>query len=319
MTTAAEPVATPAFPQGPRRAGADDFVPGADYFEAVRPGFGRESIDLAIGPVVFRLESLSISQMDDLRGKFRPFVQTRASAPRPDLRVRLCPAGRASFLKLRQGVAETYRMDCRVRGGSRDCWSYEFAGTLEVAAWTAELALVEASGPLFHRGLENYLRTLTASFILGRGGLLLHGAGVVRGGKAYVFFGPSGSGKTTVTHLSPTDTVLSDDLTLLVATERGFEAAGIPFGMAHHHVPDTHRSFPIASLNRLVQSQEVKRSPLAGARAVAQLSASLPFVMDFPGDASRALMNVDRLLSSVPAFRLQFRKDGAFWNVTEEA
>lgn len=319
MTTAAEPVATPVSPHGPRHAATDDFVPGADYFEAVRPGFGRDSIDLSIGPVVFRLESLSMAQVDDLRAKFRPFVQTRAAAPRPDLRVRLCPAGRASFLKLRQGVAEIYRMGSRTRGGSRDCWSYEFAGTLEVSAWAAELALVEASGPLFHRGLENYLRTLTASFILGRGGLLLHGSGVVRGGKAYVFFGPSGSGKTTVTALSPTDTVLSDDLTLIVPTEKGFEAAGIPFGMAHHHVPDTHRSFPIASLNRLVQSQEVRRSPLAGARALAELSASLPFVMNFSGDASRALMNADRLLKSVPAFHLHFRKDDAFWNVIEEA
>jgi hypothetical protein len=142
---------------------------------------------------------------------------------------------------------------------------------------------------------------------------------VVRGGKAYVFFGPSGSGKTTVTALSPNDTVLSDDLTLIVPTERGFEAAGIPFGMAHHHVPDTHRSFPIASLNRLVQSQEVRRAALSGARALAELSASLPFVMEFPGDASRAMMNVDRLLGTVPAFRLQFRKDDTFWNVTEEA
>src|SRR2546422_11646120 len=68
-----------------------------------------------------------------------------------------------------------------------------------------------------------------------------------------LFRSPSGSGKTTVTHLSPGDQVLSDDLTLVVRTRGRYEAAGIPFGMAHHRVPDTSGSFPIASLNRLVQ------------------------------------------------------------------
>src|SRR5207247_1225576 len=80
------------------------------------------------------------------------------------------------------------------------------------------LALVRAEGPLFDRGLENFLRILTASHILESGGFLLHASGVVRAGRAYVFFGPSGSGKTTVTHLSPGDQVLSDDLTLVVRT-----------------------------------------------------------------------------------------------------
>jgi len=117
---------------------------------------------------------------------------------------------------------------------------------------------------LFDRGLENYLRTLTASLILDRGGLLVHSAAVVRGGRAYLFFGPSGSGKTTVTRLSPRDMVLSDDLALVLPAREGFVVAGIPFGMAHHHVPDTNDSFPLVALLRLVQSKDVLRQRLEG-------------------------------------------------------
>src|SRR2546422_5182960 len=101
----------------------------------------------------------------------------------------------------------------------------------------AVLAVVRSEGDLFERGLENFLRVLTASFVLDRGGFLLHAAAVVRGGRAYVYFRPSGSGKTTVTDLSPGGLVLSGDLTLVVHNNGRQEAAGISFGVAHHHVP----------------------------------------------------------------------------------
>ena len=144
----------------------------------------------------------------------------------------------------------------------------------------------------------------------------MHGSGIVRGGAAYVFFGPSGSGKTTVTHLSPQDTILSDDLTLIVPSEEGYAAVGIPFGMAHHRTPQTSASFPLASLNRLEQTdQEVHAEPIEGARALAELAGSLPFVMQEKEQAARALETARRVLESVPAYRLHFRRDDAFWNV----
>src|SRR6185436_16442026 len=181
---------------------------------------------------------------------------------------------------------------------------------------TAELALVEEEGAASDRGLENFLRALTAEFVLAHGGLLLHGAAIVRRGRAYVFFGPSGSGKTTTTRLSPDDLVLSDDLTLIVPIAGGYGAAGIPFGMSHHHVPDSNEAFPIAGLFRLVQSREVVRTPQTGAAALAEVVASLPFVMD--QDPAAPMENAARLLARVPLWRLQFRKDDAFWKVIEE-
>jgi hypothetical protein len=140
----------------------------------------------------------------------------------------------------------------------------------------------------------------------------------VRDGRAYVFFGPSGSGKTTVTHLSPGDQVLSDDLTLVVCNEGRFEAAGIPFGMAHHRVADSHASFPIASFNRLVQSGQVRRRRLQGARALGEIVGSLPFVMQDTLQAAQAMEAVGHALRSVPVHRLEFRKDSTFWQIVEE-
>ena len=109
------------------------------------------------------------------------------------------------------------------------------------------------------------------------------------------------------------------DLTLIVESGGAFHAAGIPFGLAHHRPPETNGSFPVASLNRLVQSREVRREPLRSARALAEVAGSLPFVMQDKTRAARAVDVAARALRSIPAYRLHFRKDDAFWGVVEES
>jgi len=296
-----------------------DFEPGDDYFAAPREPFGALGLSLRIGLLRFDLTGLSVDQQGLLAERFRPFIDTRADAPAADLTIRFTRAGVDAFLAWPREEMEIYRMGRRAVGPRIAIWSYEFAGSADTATRQAELALVDAGGATFERGAENFLRVLTALHILGHGGLLVHGAGVVRGGRAHVFFGPSGSGKTTVTHLSPGDTILSDDLTLLVPEGRGYAAAGIPFGMAHHRTPDASGCFPIVGLHRLVQSPMVRRERLQGARAVAELASCLPFVMQEEKSAGAALANATAVVSSIPVDRLLFRRDPSFWDVALEA
>jgi hypothetical protein len=276
--------------------------------------FGASILNLAVGPFHMRLEGLSADQVRVMRQRYGSFLL--AARTGTDVCVSLTQARVDGFLEARiDGVPEIYRLKSRARGSRRMLWSYEFAGWVDPSRRQAFVALVQPGGERFERGLENFLRVLTASFVLERGGFLLHGAAVVRGGRAHVFFGPSGSGKTTVTHLSPYDTVLSDDLTLVIRGERGYEAAGIPFGMAHHRIPDTRGSFPIASFYRLVKSQSVRRERLHGARAVAEIAGSLPFVMEEKRQAARAIESVGCAIRDVPVYRLEFRRDDGFWDV----
>ena len=297
--------------------GPADFLPTQAYFDRSKKSFGPASATLAFGGLRMRLEGLGDRQSDLVLRRFGPFLQEGGSEA--DVTVVLRRAGVDGFLRVRaDGLAESYRLGMRLEGSRLEIWSYEFAGWVNWADHRAVLAVVSSSQARFARGLENFLRVLTASFILERGGFLLHAAGIVRGGRAYVFFGPSGSGKTTVTDLSAEDTVLSDDLTLVVRRAGRYEAAGIPFGLAHHRVPSTRGSFPIASLNRLVQSPGLNRVPLMGARALAEMSASLPFVMQDGRQASKAMDNVGRALAEIPAYELLFRRDSSFWDVVQE-
>jgi len=298
--------------------GPADFLPTQGYFAGARKCFGPASATLAFGGLRMRLEGLGQKQSDFVRRRFGPFLQVGGGDP--DVSVGLCSAGVDGFLRVRtDGIPETYRLGMRLKGSRLEVWSYEFAGWMDPSGRRALVALVSSSQARFARGMENFLRVLTASFILDRGGFLLHAAGIVRGGRAYVFFGPSGSGKTTVTDLSPEDTVLSDDLTLVVRRAGRYEAAGIPFGLAHHKAPATHGCFPIASLNRLVKSPILDRKPLTGARALAEVSACLPFVMQDRRQACRAMEVAGRALADVPAYDLRFRRDSNFWNVIQES
>ena len=313
-TSSIEPFMAPA-----HAPATGDFVPGEEWFAARRASFGPVSLDIGVGPLRFRLDGMSATQADALAARYRPFVEGLPPGAPVDLTLHLGPAGVPEFLRLPPGGSETYRMERRSGPGLRDVWSYEFAARLSLRRREADLALVAESGHLFDRGLENYLRALTASLILDRGGLLVHSAAVVHGGRGYLFFGPSGSGKTTVTLLSPRHTILSDDLAMVLPAHQGFVVAGIPFGMAHHHVPDSKESFPLAGLFRLIQSNRVAREPLRGGRALAELSSCLPFVMQETVEARQALANAGCVLDAVKAWRLLFRKDDAFWQVIEEA
>jgi hypothetical protein len=291
-------------------------VPGEEFFASPGTPFGTHRLGLSIGPLRVGLDGLLAGQAALLEAKFSRFVSPVEQGADVSIGLRQAPVD--TFLRFDPGVSESYRLGVRSSGARTFFWSYEFAGWLDAGERRALVSLVQPDGPLFDRGLENFLRIMTASLIVEHGGFLLHGSGIVRDGRAYVFFGPSGSGKTTVTTLSPEDTILSDDLTLVVRNGGHYEAVGIPFGLAHHRVPDTNGSFPIASMNRLIQSRETRREPLGKARSVAEITASLPFVMQDHRRTEGVLSVVEGALETVPVFRLQFRKDASFWDIVQE-
>jgi len=160
-------------PHGDRR-------PTAAWFDAARDPFGDRSLDLGFGPVHFRIEGLAPDQAAILEGRFQPFLR---DAGTPRISVRLERAGTGFFLRdPAPGEIEHYRLEQQRDETGLGIWSYEFAGRLDPLTGHARLALVEGGGARFDRGLENFLRVLTASYVLDDGGFLVHGAGVVRGG-----------------------------------------------------------------------------------------------------------------------------------------
>lgn len=191
------------------------------------------------------------------------------------------------------------------------------AGSVSITEGRAELQL-NAHEPLGH--LEYFLRIACALLAFQRGGLLLHSAGLVVGGQAYLFTGVSGSGKSTVTALSPHATALSDDLVLLRPNNTGWIAHGTPFWNpeAASRAGQT-ASGPVAGIYKLVKAPHVRLETLSFAAAAAELAANCPVVNGRPELLPELLARCRTLAAATPVQQLHFRKEASFWEVVNRS
>jgi len=280
------------------------------------------ALTLRVGSATVRLEGLPAQQRENLTRRYRVFC---VDSGEPDAVITMGLAETDGFLRL-QRPGEICRVHTAWEEGSLVAVSYEWAGWVgphRAAPVTGELCFASerADDPAsFDRSLENFLRVLFAHLILRRGGFLLHASGLVREGKAYLFFGPSGSGKTTVTMLSPETLVLSDDLVMVLrGASSGFEACSVPFRGLLAPDPVSAGSWPVAGCFRLVQAPQERLTRVSGAPAMGELSTSLPFVLDRPEGASLAMQTLAEAARMIPIFRLEFRKDRRFWQLITAA
>ena len=163
---------------------------------------------------------------------------------------------------------------------------------------------------------EYYLRAVYSILGFWHGGVLLHSAGVVRRGKAYLFFGHSGSGKTTITNYSKGDGLLSDDLVLVLPDNGQWIAHATPFwNPGWGEVKPV--SAPVHSLFRLVQNESVFVQAMGRSEAIAELIASVPVIPVNDKLAESLIVRCLRLINDVRVVRLHFREDPSFWEVIE--
>jgi len=172
------------------------------------------------------------------------------------------------------------------------------------------------------RALENAVRYLVARRCVGEGGFALHGAGVLRHGRAHVFAGPSRAGKTTAVSLSPPGaTSLGDDFSCVVRTARGgFCTAAVPFDNREAAPADPPRGlFPIAGIWRLYQAQETGIERPAAVRAASSLMACTAFPWAMP-DLAEAVLDHARDFVATGAFgHLRFAPTSEFWSLIDRA
>lgn len=161
---------------------------------------------------------------------------------------------------------------------------------------------------------ENFLRVWMAHAALQQRGAILHSAGLVFDGKAYIFQGYSNAGKTTLTRKAYAGgaRVLSDDINLLLPSDNGFRAHGVPFtgefGRTLEH-PGGRESFPVAGIILIEQGDELKTEQLTAPAAVARLLTGCPFV-NTDEQASELLFDaVTAMVEALPIVRLFSRRD----------
>jgi len=159
----------------------------------------------------------------------------------------------------------------------------------------------------------NLLCACLAWLLPSRGGAILHAAGVVLGGRAFLMVGPERSGKTTWATLAKRSgaLLLSDDIVMVQKTGSRVEALSAPFRDDHPEGVSPGR-WPVAALLIPSFGTQAALCQVSGSAARARLAANMPFVADLFGSDPRPMQVVGDLLESLEVRQLVFAMDATF-------
>lgn len=153
-------------------------------------------------------------------------------------------------------------------------------------------------------------RVLSMGVLANRSGFIVHSCGWSCNGKSVLFPGVSGAGKTTLCRqlmAAGRGVVLSDDRVILREGASGFRACGTPWpGDAKQA---RNESAPLAAICFIEKSPEHRLVPIRPSEALRRLmeAASIPWFS--PALQDHVLPLVERLVSTVPAYRLGFHPE----------
>gem|GEM_PF-1291482 len=182
------------------------------------------------------------------------------------------------------------------------------------------------------QSFDSFLRTFYSWLLLREGGMILHSAGIVKAGRAYLFLGKSGAGKSTLAKLAadragnaisgvltpprlhasrlPVCSVISDELNLVRYEKGRFMAYGSPFWGEMRNEGRQGR-WPLAGVFILKKSVINMVSDLPRGAAMGVLLRCLMNFSREPETARLALAASVRLMSTIPFRRLEFSKENA--------
>lgn len=160
--------------------------------------------------------------------------------------------------------------------------------------------------------LDAFLRSLISSLLIRSGGFMLHSAGLVKKGKAYLFLGKSGAGKSTLSKLAAAagTEVISDEINLLRFEKGRFRAYGSPF-WGEMRSDGRQANWPLGGLFLLKKAKANRVSEVTGGESFKLLLRCLVNFDKSPGTAESVLKNASRLLVKGKFSRLEFSKDDA--------
>ncbi|HUD70585.1 MAG TPA: hypothetical protein VMQ62_01375 [Dongiaceae bacterium] len=305
-------------PGGRAGAAGRDLPLPLEAFERYRDPAGPRTLVLDLSGVAVELSGLPETLAEAMIARYGPFLGAGDGTGRP-LRVMVRSAPLDYFIPPPPAdAAEYYRAPTAYDGSIFRLTTYRLAAWFDVRNREGQVLLGAGGFDPAPRAMENFLRSAVAWLAIDRGGLFLHGAGIVRRGRCYLFYGPTGAGKSTLAALSREGDVISDDLSLLLREPGGLVAAGSPFrGTYTGGGPVTGR-FPVAGFYRLRKDQQTAVRP-GDAGCFADLLGNLPWVVDQLPRFPDLIDQVHRTVEGSRFAYLHFRMDEDFWPAIDRA
>ncbi len=269
---------------------------------------------LALGEWRLALGGLDDVLADALESRWAGFTAPAGSAA-PTGTVRVVRGGGSLWLR-HWTPFERYRIEGGVEDGVPFARSYHFALAREGSGGAWVLALADEADEPIERVIENGVRYLVARVAVEAGGFALHGASVLRGGRAYVFAGPSLSGKSTAVALSAPAASLGDDFAALLPGAGAWRLPALPFDNSEKAPPKPAGAlFPVAGIWRLFQAAESRLETVPPTIAAASLLGCAAFPWAMPDLSDSVLEHVRSYVEHAVFAHLHFRKTPDFWDL----
>ncbi len=277
---------------------------------------GRSTFDLLLGGVRVRVRDLPVAWEPFVVEQYSPYATPVGDdAPRADLEIAcregdglvvpLPPPGEMIVIELARVAPKRYT----IRSHWQDGW-------IDLAQGRGEIVLTNRAWDLFSSSIENFLRVAFQVQLIERDAFLMHTAAILDADRrAFLFFGPSGAGKSTATAFSAPRHALSDDMIMVDVAEDTPRIWSVPFFMVFPPEQRLAGAFPVAAALRLRQSPEDRLDVLSPARAIATVSASVPFVHELGLPHEGLTRLVTRFCARTPVADLHFTKSARFWEL----
>jgi len=279
--------------------------------ELERP-LGGEARELAVGHRTVRIFGLDEQLAGELEERWGGFLRPPTAAA-PHRTLRLLDAGSRDWLPAPE-FGERYRIEARNDLATRVVVSYHFAICREPAPGVWRVGITAQDVEPLQRVVDNVARYVAAAVAIEDGGFAMHGATVLRDGRAFVFAGPSGSGKTTATRLARPARSLGDDFAMVTPGPVGWTAPALPFDNAERVPADAPRGvYPVSAIWRLEQAESTRLESLSPTIGVASLLGCAAFPWAMPEEAGRLLAHVRRFVDESCFRKLRFSKDEPLW------
>ena len=163
--------------------------------------------------------------------------------------------------------------------------------------------------------IDSVLRIVHTLILAREGGFLLHSAGAIRNGRAFLFSGVSGAGKTTISRLAPPDvTLLTDEVSYVRHVDGAIAPAERPSRESWREWERT-APLPLESLFFLKQGPENKIEPMAKSEAIRRLMRNILFFAEDAELVENVFQSACEFVERVPVQRLTFTPDSRVWDL----
>jgi len=262
------------------------------------------TLNIRVGFIILQIEIKNQNFYHRLESRFKQFVEKGT-----------LPDGKITLRLSQENVKNPWiepEVIC-----TENIWRISGSGIIGIIDQDDFIAEFEISPSRIMQEVEYLIRIASAIWIFAKGGLLIHGAALVKNNLGFLFTGHSGAGKTTVCRITNNALTLNDDLVVIGQSGSVWDVYATPFSNPRQNKPNPGMA-PLKSIFKLIQASEHRFNEVSTAVALADLITHIPVMPIKKQNLELIMSRCLQILNTITVYDLYFLPDDRFWEIMPE-